>query len=454
MELSSRSYNCPACGGKLIFDTEGQVLLCRFCGSDYRPEKLDLLEQIREIDKEDAGENELDKCEVICDNCGASLITDKDTSATFCTFCGSPAIITQRLKKQFRPDYIIPFKVSREDAVQKFIDFAKQSRYAPSDFFNKKNFDKVTGIYVPFWLLSSRCKVSVRGNGWKNKIGIVDKYSLSSDFDIAFNNIPFDGALEISDELMEAIEPYDPSEMKPFNTSYLQGFFSQKFNLTADNLTDRILVRLEQYGRETAEMSFHSYNRTKFGACAVRPYDLEQKYALFPIWFLNYNYKGGNYRLVVNGQTGKVDGFLPVSTVKRQLRLLPHRIIDALIVLLLISPIAALLFGIIKLLGLFGNAAWLIAAIVAMSCIPPVTMYKMEKEKARGEDNSAGLILRPLGKLWTTRRASFDKLNDETNMMVGKRPPATEYYDTKAKIEFDNAELYMESETLLTGNSL
>ena len=41
-------------------------------------------------------------------------------------------------------------------------------------------------------------------------------------------------------------------------------------------------------GKETASMSFHDYASIKFGACAAVPHDLEQKYALYPIWFLNY----------------------------------------------------------------------------------------------------------------------------------------------------------------------
>ncbi len=459
MELSSRSYNCPACGGKLVFDTDGQVLLCKFCGSDYRPEKLEILEQIREIDTEDAGESELDKCEIVCDNCGASLITEKDTSATFCTFCGSPAIITGRLKKQFRPDCIIPFKVSREEAREKLISFAKSSKYVPADFFNKDNFDKLTGIYVPYWLLSSRCSVHARGEGLKTRVGFRDKYLLTSDFDIRFENIPFDGSLEISDELMESLEPFDTSELKPFNTSYLQGFYSQKFNLTAENLTDRILVRLEQYGKETASMSFHDYASIKFGACAAVPHDLEQKYALYPIWFLNYNYKGGNYRLAVNGQTGKVDGFLPVSKFKRGLRLLPHRLVDILICILLGTPLYALAFAIYKFIGAFG------AGVFSALCflITLATFYAMfmmrtgnAMAEARGilmDDNSASVFIKPLAKLYLWRRNGYDKLSDMTNMMVGKRPPATEYYDTKAKIEFENMESFVNSENLITGNA-
>ena len=110
---SSKDSKCPSCGGKLVFDPVGQVLKCGFCGNTYTPEKLELLNLLPEIDKGAAGEKEDDKCAIVCDNCGAELITDKNTSATCCSFCGSPAIITRRLTKQFRPDYLIPFKIQK-----------------------------------------------------------------------------------------------------------------------------------------------------------------------------------------------------------------------------------------------------------------------------------------------------------------------------------------------------
>ena len=94
---SSKDSKCPSCGGKLLFDPGLQKLKCGFCGNSFSPEKISLMEQITEIDAADADGTEDDKCEIVCDSCGAVLITDKNTAATSCSFCGSPAIITRRL---------------------------------------------------------------------------------------------------------------------------------------------------------------------------------------------------------------------------------------------------------------------------------------------------------------------------------------------------------------------
>ena len=445
---SSTDSKCPSCGGKLLFDPRSQNLKCGFCGNCYTPEKISIMEQITGIDAEDADGNEDDKCEIVCNSCGAVLITDRNTSATSCSFCGSPAIISRRLSKQFRPDYIIPFKITKEEAAEKFIRFARSRKYVPRDYFSKKNLENIKGIYVPFWILSSRCKVSTRGEGYKKRIGHRDKYDLLSDFDVKYDNVPFDGSLEIADALMEAIEPFDISQRKPFESSYLQGFYAQKFNLTADNLCDRILVRMEQYGRETAALSFSDYESVKFGACAVRPYEMEHSYALYPVWFLNYSYGDQNYMLAINGQTGKTDGYLPVDKVKRRLKLIGHRLVDALLILLSLSVFAAFLYGLyyagISFISSGAGFIFLLSGVCLISPLLALLIMGHTFKFNLGEKVEPVLefLTRPVTRLSTKRRASYLKLLNETNMVVGPRPSAEEYYDSRAKIEFENSEIY------------
>ena len=105
----THSYKCPHCGGNLVYSVEEQLLVCSFCGNGITAEKLSLLSRINPPDQGEADEDE-DRQEITCNSCGAKIIADKNTSATFCAFCGSPSLVTQRLTKRFRPDYVIPFK--------------------------------------------------------------------------------------------------------------------------------------------------------------------------------------------------------------------------------------------------------------------------------------------------------------------------------------------------------
>ena len=110
------TQNCPSCGSKLVFEPESGFLKCSSCGSEYDPSMFDVLAALDNIedDEEPGDPSEMleGSAEFICNSCGASVITDATTSATFCRFCGNPVVMGTRLTKKFRPELIIPFKVN------------------------------------------------------------------------------------------------------------------------------------------------------------------------------------------------------------------------------------------------------------------------------------------------------------------------------------------------------
>lgn len=439
---SANSTKCPGCGGNLVFSAEIQALTCSFCGSSYKPEELDLLDFIKIYDNEASDSREDDKNEIVCDACGAHVITEKNTSATFCAFCGSPSLVTQRLIKQFRPDCLIPFKLTKEEAKAKIEAFAKKARYVPKDFFSNKNLQKITGIYVPFWLMDSRCGIHTNGLGYKNHLSGKDRYSLRADVDIKFKNIPFDGAIKIEDDLMESIEPFDCSELVEFQSSYLQGFYAQRYDLSAARLSQRIIARLERYGRETSGSAFSGYDNMSFGICHVQPHDLEQKYALFPVWILAYEYDGAIYKIAVNGQTGKVDGYLPVDKVKRALRLglyYAHNVV--MTAPLTVPMILTLIWCIRNTDALYYLLFWFCIFFV-FGLGPLLVMIKNERvtNDEFGRFNIVNIPQKWWHKLITKRRDTLMRLRSETNNPLAEKPPVTEYYDTTAKISIDKEE--------------
>ena len=46
-----------------------------------------------------------------------------------------------------------------------------------------------------------------------------------------YEGVPGDGSKKIEDALMEAIEPFEYREAKPFNMAYLSGCFADKYDV-------------------------------------------------------------------------------------------------------------------------------------------------------------------------------------------------------------------------------
>lgn len=100
-----------------------------------------------------------------CQSCGAKILTDENTTATFCVYCGNTAIIKNRLTGALRPTKIIPFKNTKEEAIKTFVNYRKGKPFAPKDFSNKENIEKITGVYIPFWIYDCEVAASLEAVG-------------------------------------------------------------------------------------------------------------------------------------------------------------------------------------------------------------------------------------------------------------------------------------------------
>jgi hypothetical protein len=156
--------------------------------------------------------------------------------------------------------------------------------------------------------------------------------------------------------------------------------------------------------------------------------------------------------IAINGQTGKTDGYLPVDKVKRRMKLIGHRLVDALLVLLSVSVFAGLLYGLYYAgITFISSAAGLVFLLSGVCLISPILALLIMGSTFKfnlGEklEPVLAVLTRPVTKLSDKRSDSYRKLRNETNMVVGPRPSAEEYYDSRAKIEFENSEIFSNPE--------
>ena len=321
------TIKCPNCSANLRFDADSQKLICDFCGGVFLPSdiKEDLEETKDEAIRNDGTVDGEGLHEFVCNACGARVVTDENTSASFCAFCGSPALIGQRLTNEFRPKYIIPFKYGREKAVDKFFEWCKGGRYTPMGFISDKNVEKLTGLYVPFWLFNVDERMDIKGKGItvnSTNLGtrtrtVTSYYDLVRSGLYSWRKIPLDGETKIDDDLMEAIEPFEYGELIDYDFKYLPGFFADTYDLDDKKLHPRIINRTKGYLKEEFDLTVKKFNRVYELKDTSKFERIEAELALLPVWFLSYRYLGKTYNFAMNGQTGEVAGKAPVSVVKR-----------------------------------------------------------------------------------------------------------------------------------------
>ena len=197
------THKCPNCGGALTFDPADQKFHCPYCLSIFTEEEVTEFEAKQkaaqmqddsttttekgatsdeatdttatDTDTETAAEA-MDL--YLCPSCGAEIVTDATTAATFCYYCHNPVVLQGRLSGKFLPDKVLPFAVTKEEAVSKFLDWSQKKWFVPKAFFNEDQVEKLTGVYFPYWNVNAQADGGLNGTGTALRVWIAGDLSL------------------------------------------------------------------------------------------------------------------------------------------------------------------------------------------------------------------------------------------------------------------------------------
>ena len=177
-------------------------------------------------------------------------------------------------------------------------------------------------MYVPFWLFDSKVSASGSYQGAKDSVYETDDkvvtttvvYNCEREGTMSFERIPVDGSEKMDDTFMESIEPFNYKEMVPFSTAYLTGYLADKYDVDAEAAVARADERVVKSAEGCLENTVTGYTRvTSNGDCAVIKDENAVHYAMVPVWILTTRFEGKPYTFMMNGQTGKVVGSLPID---------------------------------------------------------------------------------------------------------------------------------------------
>ena len=316
-------YKCPCCDAALVFGEEQQKLTCDACGNSFDieavaeynrpPENLDEPEFVWE-DREEV------PLPYQCPSCGGVIEYDDHTASTFCPYCDNPVVLPERVTAAVKPDAVIPFMTTKEQAQQKYRELCKGKPLLPKDFLSEQRINSITGYYVPFWLYSCGSTLlgkyrATRVHTWSDSRYIYtrkDHFLLTRSANADFESIPMDGSTKMDDTIMEAIEPYDYSKLVEFTPAYLTGFLTDKYDVEAKCGEERIRERVNETMDQMIRSTCIGYSTVIPTAKDLKIRNSKAKYVLLPVWVMSAKYKNKDYIFAMNGQTGKLIGTLPI----------------------------------------------------------------------------------------------------------------------------------------------
>ena len=332
-QVGAHRYACPGCGGALRYDIESRGLKCDSCG------RLATIDELPD-ETPDQDDGMLDMVEYVCPSCGAGLHTTQTAATSFCSYCGSDVVLTQRLSRIRRPAEIQPFRVTRAQCEDIYRQRLRQARFAPDALLDQATIDRFRPIYIPYWRYTFYANGKTDGRGTRKYSDSSYKYEDYCGFDIdgeiRLSGILYDASSAFEDETAQKLR-FRANDTVPFHPAYLSGMFAEAAD-TSDVVYQDMLKR-------TAMEEYNSAMEGKTGSTGSFPLPAEQsvtsKLVMMPVWLLASRQGERVLYTAVNGCTGEIVCDPPVSR-KRFLLLAGALFCAALAALLLITQVVLL----------------------------------------------------------------------------------------------------------------
>ncbi len=350
------NYQCPACTGPLHFDGASGMLICDYCGSSYSVQEIEKLyrEKLEQAEQasvqqaaqqvaqqaaqqaaaqaaaeagyesDDAWESEQAQAGMKaynCPSCGAELICDATTAATSCPYCGNPTVVPGQFHGMLKPDAILPFKLDKEAAKRALREFYKGKKLLPRAFTQENHIEEIKGVYVPFWLFDGQGDADLRFTATRvsshrsgnYQVTVTDHFDVRRAGTVDFSRIPVDSSSKMPDAHMDAIEPFNYAELKPFSTAYMPGFLAERYDVDKEECAERARRRAVNTTEQIIGDTVRGYSSTTPVGRNVMLRQGAVRYVMLPVWLLSTRWNGKSFLFAMNGQTGKLIGDLPVS---------------------------------------------------------------------------------------------------------------------------------------------
>ena len=326
--MSAITYECPNCGGGLVFDPESGMFTCEYCLSKFEEAELAGKKQSGEETKDAAETAEAQEQSALvyhCPSCGAEVMTDETTAATFCFYCHNPIVLSGKLEGKYLPDGVIPFKISKDEAMDRFRQWIEKKWFIPGGFYSPRQIEKMSGVYFPYWLCDCESESTMSGTARDIRIWRVGdtEYTETKTFAVRrsgtlkFRHIPKTALQKAQNAMLKGIFPYEFGALEKFHMGYLSGFQAEKRDIESDTLNESVDSEVRGFAEKRIRDTISGHNSFDLVGQEHKLGKKNFQYVLLPVWVLTYRERGNQvYYFAMNGQTGEIIGKLPVDRKK------------------------------------------------------------------------------------------------------------------------------------------
>lgn len=352
-------FPCEQCGAQLQYQPGTTQMKCPYCGHQQpipapvgTVQNLDYNAFLNQANLN--LEKETDTV-VRCDSCGAQYTVPPNQETKDCPFCGSRVVVPVDQEKRIAPNGVMPFVIVERIARQKLTDWIGSRFWAPNDLKAMALKEgRLKGMYIPFWTYDCDTQTSytgMRGEAYYVEVPYtvtdddgnsrteyrterrINWYPAAGMVDVPFQDVLILGSRALPEEQARKLRQWDLGSVTPYEPKFLMGFQTMRYDVDLANGFGQAQQVMEGPIHGAICMDIGGDEQQVLSK-STQYYDVMFKNLLLPIWVGGFRYRGRAYRVVVNGQTGEVQGEAPVSVWKVMIAVLLGILVLAVILML------------------------------------------------------------------------------------------------------------------------
>ena len=348
--VETQKTKCPTCGANMTFDPATQSLRCPYCDTK---KELDDSAKTAEINLSEAllaGEKWSSETTLFrCSNCGAKIVLESGATARNCPFCGASNVVPTTELSGVKPNGVLPFKMTVDEAVAASKKWGRRRLFAPRKF--KKTMDpkNITGVYTPAFTFDSQTTTNYAGILGENYTVVVRDskgnshtetrirwYPVSGVHTSSFDDLLVRAGGKLTDKQLLKIEPFDTNDGLAYRNEYLSGYVADHYDRPVEEMWDEAKNRMDEIIKQEIKSKYNA-DHIQYLNTQTTHSGVTYKYMLLPVYVGTCQYRQKLYNFFINGRTGKATGKVPTS---------PLRVIIA--VLLGLAAIGGIVFLLMK----------------------------------------------------------------------------------------------------------
>ncbi|MEN6492764.1 MAG: zinc ribbon domain-containing protein [Thermoguttaceae bacterium] len=251
-----------------------------------------------------------------CSGCGASMSYDASAQGLRCPFCGSVDMVAQADARILAPQKVVPFRLSREEAVEAMRKWLQRGFWRPGDLAQQAAVVTMTPVFVPFWVFQAQTHTYWTADTSHTPPGArADWYPITGDHHGHYNGLLVGASGALASLETAQIGPFDLNAAVAPDQVDLENITVEQFSLPRKYARPLAREGLEQAEAAACQAAYVP-GQARNVHVNVRIEEMVSQPVLLPVWIMAYRFRDRVYRFLVNGQTGRSTGQAPTSWAK------------------------------------------------------------------------------------------------------------------------------------------